>query len=412
MRVFISHGTDRDKPAELQFLDDLERALRGPVPGAQSCDVLLDRTRLAAGDEWSDILHDWLAECQASVLLLSARALDRPWVLKEATILSFRRERDHGFPLIPVLLPGVDWAQVANRPGLAALALDKWQATLPGASAAEVAAIVRAKLAGLLPTSLTPLDRLQSVLENRICHANATAIEQVCEDLLGEQIVWTVETDRQRQRARVFARAIARGRLGRLSLPGVAKSLSAAALAKEHVQKVIDLAASVWVDEEVAARLRAAADGRAGASRVVALNNESKHGATMTVWRAQLPDIGDNIYFVAGGGSDDLENELPQRICSAYYEANRDRLDDFDDAQDMLGLQSEPIFIVLPPPIPDEALLQQLHVMCPKAVFILQTPDACVADLPPYISALRPGLSPVLEKQNKADYLAAHRSFR
>ena len=412
MRVFISHGTDKDKPAELQFLDDLERALREPPPGAQACEVLLDRTRLTAGDGWADILHDWLAECQAAVLLLSARALDRPWVLKEATILSFRRERDPDFLLIPVLLPDVDWAQVASRSGLAALALDKWQATGPGASAAEVAAAVRVKLAGRLATALTPLDRLQSALENRICHANSTAIEQVCEDLLGEQIVWSAETDRQRQRARVFARAIARGRLGRLSLPGVARSLSAAALAREHVQKVVDLAASVWVDEEVAARLRAAAADPVGACRVVALNNESKHGATMTVWRAQLPDIADNIYFVGGGFSDDLETELPQRICNAYYEANRDQLDDIDDARDMLGFQSEPIFFVLPPPIPDEPLLQMLQALCPKAVFILQTPEACLATLPPYISALRPGLSPALEKQNKADYLAAHRSFR
>ena len=84
MRIFISHGTDKENPAELAFLDALERDLRIAEPGAAPHDVLLDRTRLEVGDEWKLILHDWLDECHVAVLLLSERALTRPWVLQEA----------------------------------------------------------------------------------------------------------------------------------------------------------------------------------------------------------------------------------------------------------------------------------------------------------------------------------------
>ena len=145
---------------------------------------------------------------------------------------------------------------------------------------------------------------------------------------------------------------------------------------------------------------------------MVALNNESKFGAKMAIWRAQLPDINDNIYFVAGGGSDDLENELLDRVCSAYLDANRADLDDIDDARAMLGAQREPVYFVLPPPIPDEALLRKLQDLCGSAVFIVPATDASAAHLPPYIAALAPGLDPALELANWADYLAARKSFR
>jgi hypothetical protein len=100
-----------------------------------------------------------------------------------------------------------------------------------------VASFVKHKLAGIHVASMTPLDRLQEVLENRICHATAGALERACEDLLGEAVAWSPEIDRSRQRARVFARAITRGKLGRMvTLTGMTKVLSAAALAKEHIQ--------------------------------------------------------------------------------------------------------------------------------------------------------------------------------
>ena len=414
MRIFISHGTDKSKDPELQFLDGLEQLLRQSAADGAPHDVLLDRTRLEAGDDWAGVLQDWLAECEVAILLLSPRAMQRPWVLKEATILAFRRDRDPAFPLLPILLPGVDRAAFDAHPGFSALALGATQAFAAGVVPAAVVDFVNHKLAGAPVPRITPLDRLQTALENRICDANAQALEQTCEDLAGEPVAWSAGIDRVRQRARVVARAIVRGRLGRLvTLTGMTKSLSTAALANEQNRKVLDLASSVWVEEEVAARLRSVIACRAVAPTAAALNSARvRYGARMAVWRAQLPDIGNNIYWVAGGGSDGWADEIVERICASYLEGNKDLCDDADDADDMLRARVEPVFFVIPPPLPDAMLLASLHQRYASAVFIAHTGDTLPATLPAHITALHPGLRLDLEKQNRADYLSAQEFIR
>jgi hypothetical protein len=414
MRIFISHGTDKANPDELAFLDTLEQSLRTPAPGMPAHEVLLDRTRLEAGDDWQGVLEDWLAECQLAILLLSPRALTRPWVLKEATILAFRRSQEAGFVLLPLLLPGVSAGALAAQPGFSALRLDAVQAFGAGSTAAFVGAFVQQKLATIQPPLYTPLDRLQQVLENRIGQANAQAIEQVCEDLLGETVVWSAPLDRVRQRARVIARAITRGRLGRVcTLTALTKALRDAALAQEQCREVLDLAASLWVDAEVAARLRAAFADAGGVPRAVALNSgRVRHGARMAVWRAQIPDTAENVYWVAGGGSDGWSSELAERMCAAYFAGNKGQIFDLDEARDVLSVRTERVVFVVPPPLPDEWLLEELHDQFPSAVFIAHTGGELPPSLPAHIAPLSPGLRLDLEKANHADYVAAHESLR
>lgn len=418
MRIFISHGTDKREPSELQFLDDLALHLASPAADGSVHDLLLDRTRLDAGDDWAGVLHDWLAECQVAVLLLSPRALQRPWVLKEATILAFRRARDPGFPLIPLLLPGLDMAAVDAHPGFSALQLGACQAFAPGGAPDALAAFVKAKLSGLQVPLETPLDRLQQVLENRISLADAAALERACEALLGEAVPWITTLERPRQRARVLARAIARGRLGRLgTLADMTKSLHAAALAREHASEVLDLAASFWVEEEVAARLRGVMAQRHSAPQAAALNSgKISHGAQMAVWRAQLPDTASNVYWVAGGGSDGWGDELVERLCNAYLEAHRHARfgpKDAQEAADALAARTAPVFFVIPPPLPDALLLAELHQRFPSAIFIAHTGKVLPlpADLPPHIVPLSPGLDLVLELRHWSDYLTAQESL-
>jgi hypothetical protein len=352
-----------------------------------------------------------LAECQVAILMLSRRALARPWVLKEATILSFRKARDPAFAFLPLLLPGIDHAAIAAHPGFSALRLDVWQAFEAGVAAQTVASLVKQKLAGIQVPPTTPLDRLQDVLENRICQANAGALERACEDLLGETVAWSAETDRSRQRARVFARAITRGKLGRMvTLTGMTKVLNAAALAKEHLQKVLDLAASYWVEEEVAARLRSLIGAGANSAWAAAINSELvRSGVKMAVWRAQLPDISEDIYFIAGGGSDNWGIELPERMFTAYYEGNKDEVFGVEEAETVLSVRREPVFFVIPAPAPDQALLSTLRQRFPSVVFIVHTGSTLPSGLPDHIIPLIPGLHLDLEKQNRADYLAARK---
>ena len=104
MRIFISHGIDKANPDELAFLDTLEQSLRTPAAGMPAHEVLLDRTRLEAGDDWQGVLEDWLAECQLAILLLSPRALTRPWVSRKPLFLAFRRSQEAGLVLLPAIV--------------------------------------------------------------------------------------------------------------------------------------------------------------------------------------------------------------------------------------------------------------------------------------------------------------------
>lgn len=58
LRIFISHGTDVTQPTELSFLDDLAQELASASAGTMANEVLLDRSRLNVGDDWSGVLHD------------------------------------------------------------------------------------------------------------------------------------------------------------------------------------------------------------------------------------------------------------------------------------------------------------------------------------------------------------------
>jgi hypothetical protein len=100
--IFISHSS---------AVDDDQAALLSAIKDTFSNDfeILLDQDLLRAGDLWRDELHTWMALCQAAVVILSPGVIKKPdWVLKELTILTWRKSLDRDdFVLIPVLLPSV-----------------------------------------------------------------------------------------------------------------------------------------------------------------------------------------------------------------------------------------------------------------------------------------------------------------
>lgn len=99
--IFISHSSaeDADQAALL-------KAIKAKF--AADFEILLDQDLLKAGDTWRNELHTWMAMCQAAIVILSPGVLEHEeWVLKEFTILSWRRSLDPNFVLIPVLLPTV-----------------------------------------------------------------------------------------------------------------------------------------------------------------------------------------------------------------------------------------------------------------------------------------------------------------
>ncbi|MFF4209701.1 toll/interleukin-1 receptor domain-containing protein [Streptomyces sp. NPDC001796] len=124
-RVFISHSSRRRTAEELRegdtpnrhhyrkeflgfLLDRLESAI-----GDAGFEVWVDRSQIAAGEEFEQKLSFALYTCDIGIILIDLDALDSAYVRKESTILMWRHQMD-GIWTIPVLLSGVNATDLAG----------------------------------------------------------------------------------------------------------------------------------------------------------------------------------------------------------------------------------------------------------------------------------------------------------
>src|SRR5687768_14383896 len=106
-RIFVSHSS-KDNTLTAQVCKLLRRA-RGAKPGYE---VLVDVKQLEDADPWPIQLHDMMADCHAAVVLLSDDAVKSDWVLKEMTILTWRKSLEPSFPLFIAHFPSVTEEQL------------------------------------------------------------------------------------------------------------------------------------------------------------------------------------------------------------------------------------------------------------------------------------------------------------
>jgi hypothetical protein len=126
-RVFISHSANpAEEPATQAFLDRLCNRLSA----SPDIEVLVDQRSLRAGDEWCQRLYAWMGLCDASVILLSPRAVKREnssWVPREANLLMWRKALDPDFVVIPVLVSGLEQSDISENPFVADAGLAELQ---------------------------------------------------------------------------------------------------------------------------------------------------------------------------------------------------------------------------------------------------------------------------------------------
>jgi tetratricopeptide (TPR) repeat protein len=102
--------------------------------------VFLAPASIPSHDEWEPRVHTALDECRVGVIVLSAAALGArdndfsDWVLKEATILKFRRDKDESFKLLILAFHDVDAARL-KEPPWGPLGLERIQLHILGADA-------------------------------------------------------------------------------------------------------------------------------------------------------------------------------------------------------------------------------------------------------------------------------------
>jgi hypothetical protein len=100
-RIFISHSSHSDTAK--RFVTELRESLQ-----RKGFDVFVEFKDIQSADDWNKEIHERLASCHAGVLLLTPESITRPWVLKEATILTWRRSlQPDCFKLFPIVFDGV-----------------------------------------------------------------------------------------------------------------------------------------------------------------------------------------------------------------------------------------------------------------------------------------------------------------
>jgi hypothetical protein len=283
LKLFISHSSrlddmpDRytDKDANWRLLQQVVNGLKARYGEAIS--ILVDKDGLIPGDDWSRELNLWLAECQAAIILVTKRALERSdWVAKEAAILGWRKALDPDFTLIPVTIEGDSKVSDLSQGFFGSLDMGRIQCLHANRNADEIVAGLVRRLGEpedlAVKHAVTPLDRLQGGI-TKILADNVTA-DSIAAAL--EAVGGTATVDRASNRERyaeLLARRLLQRSLDEADACFQAFQRSFGVLApkppKERALELFAAVRSLWVHPGAAAYLAAALE-RKGALALTA----------------------------------------------------------------------------------------------------------------------------------------------
>ncbi len=196
LRLFVSHSSRLDDVEHKYGYDDANWCLL-----RETCDclkahygpairILVDRDGLIPGDDWNHELNLWLAECQAAIILVSRRAMEKSdWVAKEATILGWRKALDPKFELIPVTIDGESCPADLAKGYWGSLDMNRIQCVHVERQAQAIVHGVARRLGDPEDLAsrcalLTPLDHLRDSITKLLADkATANALETALDDL-------------------------------------------------------------------------------------------------------------------------------------------------------------------------------------------------------------------------------------
>lgn len=307
-RIFVSHSS-LDSDLTRQVCDHLALA-----PGKPGYDVLVDYTELRPGVDWPRHLHEYMANCHAAVLLLTPNAVASPWVLKEATILTWRRSLDSSFQLFPVCFPGVDDAMI-QKEKFGPLMLNLIQ-KIGSMDPETIANAIRAQVGQPNVLSPTPLGQLVEQLEDLLSEVGSKTLESISRKMSIQIPAWRPDIDMHTQYVTQIARRILSEDMG--GFKGVDELINALSFtpAPDNVKQIFRIVAHYWVDAQAAGRLPPLLT--ASERRAAALNGAlvSQFTAHAYVRRAHPLSLEHTVIPIAGGAAGDLLSHVKSEICT------------------------------------------------------------------------------------------------
>ena len=382
-RIFLSHASaDRDLTdvVAAHFPDD-----------DPDYELLLDSRRLEAGWQWESYLHEWMARCDAGLLLLTGIAVERDYVLKEATILAWRMSLDPDFRFYVARDPGVvdDAMLAAHR--FTPVNLERVQA-ITTLDAEVIADTVRTGLAGQVPPQ-TPFDKLVNKLAGLLANAGSQAIADIAEhlDVIKE---WRPAAEQRTRDVQAIARALFCGKLGDYGqVPGapdvhaprglhaLISDLVDTTLA-EDLKVILRMLAPHWVDGDSAGKCALLPQHQP--RRAVGVNGKfiAKYTAQVMVDRGHLDKASAyRVLDVGGANAGGFVDHYTSQIRLAYAaQPGFSWLEELTpEEQDDRIKADRTRYVVIPPP-PEPSDLDLLLDRFPSINFVVWTGETLERD--------------------------------
>ncbi|KQP26499.1 hypothetical protein ASF25_21095 [Methylobacterium sp. Leaf100] len=366
--------------------------------------------------------------CQGAIVLIDERARDQSlWVPHEIAILSWRRNCDPRFTLVPVLIPPVTPPSLGTS-RLEPSALDKLQCLVASDPPAEpeLETIVQRAAAGEAPPGYIAavLARLPSSAEDRSRPQSIENIERLISECLnsvsdngilaagqmlgGDLGRWSPNLDRRYALARLLMQA---------DLTRVLDVLRTLMLPKERRRHIVELLSTCWIDFRAADAVRSARDAPAP-DRLLAINACEIQVSRMYLCRAcGTPSDGcwPTIPLQIGLREDLVEDfieQIDRQFSEGVPPEERGR---YLSWLRMPDPELEPVFVLFPPPEPQKQILDRLRRVYPRLTFLVLTEDRVPMEERMPVSGarfIRPEVDPAQARQVLAWRIGADFYYR
>jgi hypothetical protein len=377
-KIFISHSspTQESKLFLQSICSDLSKNIK-------NVEILVDATEIRAGDDWFARINEMLAECNAGIILFSRDAIRSAWVLKESTILCWRRTREEQFIVVPVLISVEPTDLASGQYG--ALLLSRLQYVKSNDSS-EIAQ----KIAAALPASdngRTPFNHLCDLISNLLSGVS----QQLKDDAYkqSEKVVkWACLPGTQGLPDLLVKLMLRRGGRGMLDVVAVLGLLSQI-LDSTKTSKLIGLLQPLWVEPQAAATIPVALNQ----SYHIAMNGKNLTNFTAESYLRRAYPWGERwvLYKIDGGYGEQFVPYVIRQLQNQVRERNPG-IDLNEDIDAFINQERPwPTFVLLPP-TPDAEALSELRAKYPSLTFIVPANDQ--TELPDFVRFLEPRLDP------------------
>jgi hypothetical protein len=407
-RVFISHSA---KEAAAQ---KIQKALVEALEASEAVVALIDQNDLEPGDMWRSRINLWVGGCDAAVILLSGKALTSDWVFYESALLTYRRERDPGFLVVPVYVE-VD-AEAVKASHLHPTDITAIQAVhSAGRTVSDIVADIVKALEKAACRGDSPVERRAKRLANYLMFEESQ-LRDAAKFIQYDLKPWLPAADARLllavQLQCVGMKAAVPALLNLSSLLGEQKR-------EGWLQEVIELVASSWVDQRSIERIPSIAKAlipQAGPC-AVGLNAASPITAKMYVLRSSTEEPAPWKLAPCDGivGNDRIEETIAEltgkvaRVVAAELKCRPEEVAGKLRKRNWAG--PRPLFISLPGAGITDEILAALRKAFPHVVFFLLMGDT-PAEGPLLTDAMLEALFPQLLQGDEQLFLDDYDSFK